>query len=103
MSPAIILCVSIPISSVVVSIQKPQYGNPVISHMALITAAYLREDPSASRAHTAPTESPLAYSNDRRVLLGEMNAPYSGNPRDMTEMKRRAAERSSVMYRKSSI
>jgi len=92
--PVSILLWSILISRVCVSIRNPQNGKPDVSSWGV--EDILLPDKTCAEAR-------LWSRKERRVLLGDTKAPYSGNPDFMTWTNRLAAIKSSVMNRKSSM
>ena len=93
-----------PSSRVFVSIKNPQYGKSIVAQprsfqlRGCVVGRKIGEcgksdphdAPRESMVHTGAISAPDAYSKLTRVLLGETNAPYSGNPLDMVRMNRLA-------------
>jgi len=85
---------SILISKLWVSMRNPQNGKSMVSSW--------RDDDVLSPDRTW-AETKLWSWKERRVLLGDIKAPYSGKPDFITCTNRLAVIKSSVMNRKSSI
>jgi hypothetical protein len=82
------------------SIKKPQNGKSATqsyTHLGELGS----KNSQLSVAITA--DGRVGSLNDKSVLEGDINAPYSGNPARMVPTNRRAVKRSSVMKRKSSM
>lgn len=84
------------ISRVWVSIRKPQNGKPDLS-------IFMGNDLPFEDGGMTWAEVMMWSVKERRVLLGDINAPYLGKPAFITCTNRLAVIKSSVMNRKSSI